>query len=122
MLGVAGGHSGRSYRAQRRRIPPDIPGELHGVERIDLLSHNADGPIGANVAGTSVSFQVDWVNETLHTGWPVLILGQAEQVDDPAIISSLEETHRAEPWADGPRTMFFRIIADQITGRHVRQV
>lgn len=81
-----------------------------------------DGPIGANIAGTSVSFQVDWVNENLHTGWSVLILGQAEQVDDPAIIASLEKTHQAEPWADGPRTTFFRIIADQITGRHVRQI
>ncbi|GAA2740720.1 MULTISPECIES: helix-turn-helix domain-containing protein [Kitasatospora] len=73
----------------------------------------------APMRGTTVSFQVDHVDDHLSTGWSVLITGTAEHIDDVEAIQRLETAYRTEPWAGGNRPLWVRIQPDTISGRRI---
>lgn len=74
--------------------------------------------LAVHAAGQVVAFQIDHVNGAQHAGWSVLARGPIEHV--------LDVEHAApwpipEPWADGTRTMAFRVTPTQVTGRALHQ-
>ncbi|MEV7780172.1 pyridoxamine 5'-phosphate oxidase family protein [Kitasatospora sp. NPDC088351] len=69
--------------------------------------------------GSSVSFQVDRIDEQLSQGWSVLLLGRVEHVDDPAEADRLRGLPGTAPWAGGARAVWVRIRPDEITGRRI---
>jgi len=73
----------------------------------------------APARGSTVSFQVDHVDDRLSTGWSVLVTGTAEHIDDPEEARRLETEHGTEPWAGGSRTLWVRIRPDSVTGRRI---
>jgi nitroimidazol reductase NimA-like FMN-containing flavoprotein (pyridoxamine 5'-phosphate oxidase superfamily) len=62
-----------------------------------------------------MSFQVDVVDPSHHTGWSVLIRGVAYEV------TAQEVKHLAvEPWAPGGKHHWIRLVPTAITGRNIR--
>src|SRR5690606_31857121 len=63
-----------------------------------------------------VAFEADELER--DGGWSVLVVGQAEEVTDPAEIERLSAL-RDVPWRTGPGTRWLRIVPSKITGRHI---
>jgi uncharacterized protein len=68
-------------------------------------------------SGTA-AFEIDGADPVERTGWSVIIVGEAEEVTDPAEIDRLEGLE-LEPWAPGPRTHWVRIRATSASGRRI---
>ena len=68
-------------------------------------------------SGTA-AFEIDGTDPVERTGWSVIIVGEAEEVTDPAEIDRLEG-FELEPWAPGPRTHWMRIRATSASGRRI---
>ena len=62
-----------------------------------------------------VSFQLDQINPASRTGWSVLLTGIAYE----AMPSEIGDLH-VEPWADGEKATFVRLIPRTVTGRRIR--
>src|SRR5215471_6339023 len=76
---------------------------------------------GSKVSGaTSVvmSFEIDGVDEILHTGWSVVVNGVGHEVVDGTELARLRALE-LKPWASGPKTHWIRINPKTITGRRV---
>ena len=67
-----------------------------------------------------VSFQVDRIDDTTHTGWSVLVQGVAHDVSS-AVDTTSEQLRRLAliTWAPGARHRWFRIRFDTISGRRL---
>jgi nitroimidazol reductase NimA-like FMN-containing flavoprotein (pyridoxamine 5'-phosphate oxidase superfamily) len=76
-----------------------------------LLAGYVNGPAG---------FEVDRLDEALSQGWSVLVTGRAVRVTSEAEVCHLERHVGVQPWADGPRDVYVRIIPRQVTGRRIR--
>jgi uncharacterized protein len=83
------------------------------VFRSTLGSRLRDG-LGSGTA----AFEIDGADRVERTGWSVIIVGEAEEVTDPAEIGRLEG-FELEPWAPGPRTHWVRIRATSASGRRI---
>lgn len=68
-------------------------------------------------SGTA-AFEIDGADPVERTGWSVIIIGEAEEVTDPAEIDRLDGLE-LEPWAPGPRTHWVRIRAASASGRRI---
>ena len=64
--------------------------------------------------GSQVSFQVDQIDASRHTGWSVLVQGVAYE----ATPREIEHLH-LEPWAPGEKSHWVRIVPAAITGRRI---
>ncbi|MYR26045.1 MULTISPECIES: pyridoxamine 5'-phosphate oxidase family protein [unclassified Streptomyces] len=89
-----------------------IDGEL-------TLRSTPGGPL-AHVAGGTVAFEVDRVDEALGAGWSVLATGTLRRVTDPARTEALERAAWSAPWAGGDRTTWFTLRPERLTGRIIR--
>jgi hypothetical protein len=65
-----------------------------------------------------VAFECDAIDRVYHTGWSVLISGDAEEVRDAAEIARLEQLPIG-PWCEGPMPVWLRIRPRTITGRRI---
>ena len=66
----------------------------------------------------SAAFEIDGTDPVERAGWSVIIVGEAEEVADPAEIDWLE-SFELEPWAPGLRTHWVRIHATSASGRRI---
>jgi nitroimidazol reductase NimA-like FMN-containing flavoprotein (pyridoxamine 5'-phosphate oxidase superfamily) len=68
----------------------------------------------------TAAFEVDDVDEHMHAGWSVLLVGLASWVTDTEELSDLWwDQHQPEPWAAGERNVFVRIVPTKVTGRRL---
>jgi len=65
-----------------------------------------------------VAFECDGIDSVYHTGWSVVITGEAEEVDDPAEIARLEQLP-LRPWCEGQKSVWLRIRSRVISGRRI---
>jgi len=65
-----------------------------------------------------VAFECDGIDRMYHTGWSVVVLGDAEEVRDQHEIARLERLPLG-PWCPGPKSTWLRIRAKTITGRRI---
>jgi len=79
--------------------------------RTDLYSALADGTRDGTVA-----FEADELDDRMRSGWSVLVVGQAQHVEDVAEMQRLFR-RMGEPWAPGSRPLVARITPSQVTGR-----
>ncbi|MFD0274663.1 helix-turn-helix domain-containing protein [Kitasatospora sp. NPDC127111] len=103
---------------------PAEPGPIvlpvnYAVDAGTIVYRTDPNGAAAPTPGTTVSFQVDHVDDHLSTGWSVLITGAVEHIDDVDAIQRLETEQRAEPWAGGSRPLWVRIQPDTISGRRI---
>jgi nitroimidazol reductase NimA-like FMN-containing flavoprotein (pyridoxamine 5'-phosphate oxidase superfamily) len=77
------------------------------------------GVIANNADGAEVAFEVDTIYDDLRQGWSVLARGTAHRIADPGEVRMIREEGGPEPWADGHRSLYFRIEWTDLTGRQV---
>ena len=74
------------------------------------------GDLAGAATGNAVALEADELDDRLTSGWSVVVLGGAEQVEDPAEVTQVFRRTR-EPWAPGSRPVLVRIVPSAITGR-----
>jgi hypothetical protein len=74
------------------------------------------GDLAESAAGGAVALEADELDDRLHSGWSVVVLGEAEQVQDPDELAALFR-RLPQPWAPGSRPVLVRIVVSQVTGR-----
>jgi uncharacterized protein len=70
------------------------------------------------IRGGRVAFEVDRTDDADHTGWSVLVRGEAIEVTDADELARLRELP-LHPWAPGPRTRYVRILPVTLSGRRI---
>jgi nitroimidazol reductase NimA-like FMN-containing flavoprotein (pyridoxamine 5'-phosphate oxidase superfamily) len=83
-----------------------------------LFRSDAGTKLAVASRGSRVAFEVDGIDAATHTGWSVLVRGEAVEVTDPA---ELERVRRLplSPWAPGPKACYVRILPTTLTGRRI---
>src|SRR5690349_16081131 len=81
-----------------------------------VLRTSVASELESAIEGAVVAFEADEVDAAAHSGWSVVILGQAAVVTDPVEHARLL---RAGPrsWAPASREVFVRIAQELVTGR-----
>jgi uncharacterized protein len=65
-----------------------------------------------------VAFEVDQVDEFLQTGWSVLVVGNADLVDEESL-GLLDLRQSPQPWPEGTRSLMVQLPLTTVTGRRV---
>lgn len=96
---------------------PDIVLVNYALDGEDIVIHSGAGPkLQAAERGDMVAFEVDDIDEELHTGWTAVVYGRAHR------LSAGEKSRLAnvpQPWAHGPRLQLIRVSATRMTGRRL---
>lgn len=85
----------------------------YGMENGCVVFRTHAGPMLNALTSGEVSFQLDQIDPFAHTGWSVLVQGIAQELPADA------RTVRVEPWADGERDHWLRVVPRSITGRRI---
>ncbi|HLM63097.1 MAG TPA: pyridoxamine 5'-phosphate oxidase family protein [Acidimicrobiales bacterium] len=103
------------------RHEPEIYPVNHIVDRETIVFRvgPSDALLGLSMH-PRVSFEVDGVDPDRRTGWSVLVKGEAEVHYEPDALRR-PTTQPVEPWPDGDRTRWIRILPTEITGRRIRR-
>jgi nitroimidazol reductase NimA-like FMN-containing flavoprotein (pyridoxamine 5'-phosphate oxidase superfamily) len=98
---------------------PDIFPVNYRVHDKTVVIRTAEGQkLAAAVLGTAVAFEVDALDEDSHTGWSIVVKGQAAEPQRLEDYLSAEDLD-IEPWASGDKSRYIVITPDQITGREI---
>ena len=96
--------------------PRILPVNYSVFEGSVFLRTGLYGSLADAADGNDVALEADELDDRLSTGWSVVVLGRAEQVQDPTEIAALFGRMR-EPWAPGSRQLLVRITPTEVTGR-----
>ncbi len=71
--------------------------------------------------GHTACFEIDEIDRAHRTGWSVIAAGRLEEVTryDAEALKRVREL-AVDPWAEGDKTHWMRLVPDRITGRRVR--
>ena len=78
----------------------------------------AFGVVARSAIDQKVAFEVDDVDDFLEAGWSVLVTGAGTLLTDDQL-QQLKSGGSPDPWAEGPRTLFFSIACDQVSDRRL---
>lgn len=65
-----------------------------------------------------IAFEVDQVDEFLQSGWSVLVVGNAQPLDEASLLL-LDVGQSPEPWPEGRRSLAVQLPPTMMTGRRV---
>jgi uncharacterized protein len=74
--------------------------------------------LDAAARGSRVAFEIDGTGTGVHTGWSVLVRGEAIEVTGPEELARLRRLPLA-PWAPGAKAHYVRILPAKLTGRRI---
>jgi nitroimidazol reductase NimA-like FMN-containing flavoprotein (pyridoxamine 5'-phosphate oxidase superfamily) len=74
--------------------------------------------LDAACRGSRVAFEIDGTDAAAHTGWSVVIRGEAVEVTHPAEVARLRKLP-LDPWAPGAKTHYVRVLPAVLTGRRI---
>jgi nitroimidazol reductase NimA-like FMN-containing flavoprotein (pyridoxamine 5'-phosphate oxidase superfamily) len=83
----------------------------HGALDEDLQTGIAGGDY-------KVAFEIDETDVPTRQGWSVLIQGPAHHVSEAERASA--EQAGVQPWPEGDRELFIRIVPQRVTGRRIK--
>lgn len=83
-----------------------------------VLRSDEGTKLNAAVKGSRVAFEIDGIDAATHTGWSVVVRGEAVEVTDPAELARLRKLP-LHPWAPGAKTHYVRILPTALTGRRI---
>jgi nitroimidazol reductase NimA-like FMN-containing flavoprotein (pyridoxamine 5'-phosphate oxidase superfamily) len=66
-----------------------------------------------------VGFEIDGIDPDGDEGWSVMIVGRAEEIDDPDMVARLRR-HQRVGWRQSGTEQWLRIVPTKVTGRRVR--
>ena len=87
----------------------------------DTIVFRTDPGSKFDAAGRAgASFEIDSIDRARRTGWSVVASGRLEEVTqyDSTTLARLRQLP-VDPWADGDKAHYMRLIPDRITGRRV---
>jgi nitroimidazol reductase NimA-like FMN-containing flavoprotein (pyridoxamine 5'-phosphate oxidase superfamily) len=82
-----------------------------------IIFRTAPDTLLAVYANAPVSFEADRLDEEHRAGWSVLVHGHSHTITDERQVKRLQDATRLEPWADGARDVYVRIVPAWISGR-----
>ena len=96
-----------------------LPVNYRFVDDTIVFRTSTGRKLHAIASDQKVAFEVDrWDRET-RTGWSVLVVGEAEEIEDHAGFEDAENLG-LRPWADDPtQNRWVRIVPIKITGRRI---
>jgi hypothetical protein len=65
-----------------------------------------------------IAFEVDQVDEFLQAGWSVLVVGNAQPLDEASLLL-LDVGQSPQPWPEGRRSLVVQLPLMMMTGRRV---
>ena len=65
-----------------------------------------------------IAFEVDQVDEFLQSGWSVLVIGNAQPLDEASLLL-LDVGQSPQPWPEGRRSLVVQLPLTIMTGRRV---
>jgi len=74
--------------------------------------------LDAACRGSRVAFEIDGTDAGAHSGWSVVVRGEAVEVTDPAELARLRKLP-LDPWAPGAKSHYVRILPAALTGRRI---
>ena len=74
--------------------------------------------LDAAIRGSRVAFEIDGTDAAAHTGWSVMVRGEAVEVTDPEELARLRRLPLS-PWAPGAKSRYVRILPAVLTGRRI---
>lgn len=77
------------------------------------------GVIARSIRAADVAFQVDDLDDQLHTGWSVLAVGHCQRLTDPEQLEAVAKASPPAPWAAGPRELHFAVTWKGLSGRRL---
>ena len=101
-----------------RALPAIVPVNHTVDDGCVVIRTTAGSTLAAAVRHAVVAYEADRLDYDTRTGWSVVVLGEAERVDDPGEITRLTPV-APQPWAPGTRDHLVRITIAQITGRRI---
>src|SRR5215471_10204784 len=84
-----------------------------------IIFRTAPDTLLAVYANAPVSFEADRLDEELREGWSVLVHGHSHTITTEREVQRLQDATRLEPWADGARDVYVRIVPAWISGRRI---
>lgn len=87
------------------------------VPGLDRVPYPPYGLLSQLIRPTEVVFEVDELDQTLRSGWSVVVHGRAEAVASPAELIHLWTVDGITPWASGIRTLFIGVQPRVLSGR-----
>ena len=79
---------------------------------------DAGTKLDAACRGSRVAFEIDGTDAAAHTGWSVVVRGEAVEVTGPAELARLRKLP-LDPWAPGAKAHYVRILPAALTGRRI---
>jgi uncharacterized protein len=77
--------------------------------------------LDAAAGGSRVAFEIDGIDAAAHTGWSVVVRGEAVEVTDWQELARLRKLPLF-PWAPGAKSCYVRILPSKLTGRRISRV
>jgi len=103
----------------RRALPAVLPVNFSlDHDGSVLLRTSAASELVRAIDGSVVAFEADEVDAATHSGWSVVVTGEATVVTDPAEQERLARTG-PRSWAPSPEEVFVRIGPELVTGREL---
>jgi len=96
------------------RGPVALPVNFEFTEGQIVFSTDDDK--ASALAGSTISFEIDRVDEALSEGWSVLVTGLCRPIADPEEVQRLSSLD-LEAWAGGDRHALLAIAPTETTGR-----
>jgi nitroimidazol reductase NimA-like FMN-containing flavoprotein (pyridoxamine 5'-phosphate oxidase superfamily) len=114
---LAGGDVGR-IGITVAALPAIFPVNYRVVDGSIVFWTAPGSKLSAAAAGAVVAFEVDDYGSCDRSGWSVLVIGEAEVVDEPALVERAAGSG-LQPYVDGARTALVRIEPALISGRRL---
>ncbi len=111
------GHVGRVVFVDGDR-PVALPVNYCIFDRDIVFRTAASSSVLASSYAGHVSFQIDDIDEHQRAGWSVLATGSVQRADGQTELRALQEIG-VDPWVEGPRTLYLRLVVRSITGRRL---
>ena len=73
--------------------------------------------LGLHGPGAQAAFEVDELNVGQHTGWSVLATGTLHAVTRQAEVAAIRLGRDPEPWPDGIRQLYLKLVWRMLSGR-----
>ncbi len=109
------GRIGFSFAGEQHILPVNY----RFVDDTIVFRTSAGRKLHAVASDQNIAFEVDRWDRDSRTGWSVLVVGQAEEIEDHAGFETAENLG-LRPWAEDPgQNRWVRIVPAKITGRRI---
>ena len=98
--------------------PHIIPVNYALVDETVILRTSPLSLVATLGRNASVAFEVDHLDQVTHTGWSVVVTGEAHELTGPDALAEVAKL-RLRPWTPGPKSRYVRIVPDHVEGRRI---